>query len=102
VPTFFATLIITSDPGAYGFRLTDPIEPEIKRIDVEGPLSLRAIAKAAKVNEASLRELNPVLRKGVVPRGMMVSIRVPSRSAEKIARVLSRRRTGERTLTGGM
>jgi len=102
VPTFFATLIIATDPAAYGFSLTDPVDPEVKRIDVEGPLSLRAIAKAAKINEASLRELNPVLRKGVVPRGTMVSIRVPSRSAERIARVLSHRRTGERTLTGGM
>ena len=102
VPTFFATLIIATDPAAYGFRLTDPIDPEIKRIEVEGPLSLRAIAKAARVNEALLRDLNPVLRRGLVPRGTMVSLRVPSSSAERIARALGNRRVGERTLTGGM
>ena len=102
VPTFFATLIITSDPAAYGFRLSDPVDSEIKRIDVEGPLSLRAIAKSAHVKESMLRDLNPVLRRGLVPRGRWISLRVPSASAEKIAKVLASRHSGERTLTGGM
>jgi membrane-bound lytic murein transglycosylase D len=101
VPTFFATIVITSDPPAYGFRLTDPIEPGVKRIEVAGPLKLRALAKAAKVSEASLRELNPMLLKGEVPRGR-ISIRVPSASAERVAQALTRMQNGERALTGGM
>ncbi|HEY6843551.1 MAG TPA: hypothetical protein VI391_05235, partial [Thermoanaerobaculia bacterium] len=65
------------------------------------PLKLRALAKAAKVSEASLRELNPMLLKGVVPRGR-ISIRVPSASAERVAQALTRMHNGERALTGGM
>lgn len=103
VPTFFATLIIATDPSAYGFRLTDPADStDVKRFDVEGPLSLRALAKSAHVDVALLRELNPVLRRGIVPRRTTMSIRVPSASAERIARALRNIRGGERTLTGGM
>ncbi|HUJ12317.1 MAG TPA: lytic transglycosylase domain-containing protein [Thermoanaerobaculia bacterium] len=101
VPTFFATVVIASDPSAYGFSLSDAFEPNIKRIEVEGPLSLRVIAKAAKVNERSLRALNPMLLKGIVPRGR-IAIRVPAVSAEKVAQALSRMHNGERALTGGM
>ena len=61
VPTFFATVVITSDPASYGFRLTDAVDPNVKRIEIAGPLSLRALAKEAKVSEASLRALNPRL-----------------------------------------
>jgi len=101
VPTFFATVVITSDPASYGFRLTDAVDPNVKRIEVAGPLSLRALAKEARVSEASLRTLNPMLLKGRVPRGRL-SIRVPSSSAERVAQALSRMHNGERALTGGM
>src|SRR5712692_5678551 len=40
VPTFFASLIIASDPATYGFRLGDPVKADIKHIEVDGPLSL--------------------------------------------------------------
>lgn len=98
VPTFFATLIIATDPAAYGFRLTDPVEPVIKRIDVEGPLSLKKVARVARVSVGTLQELNPVLRKGVVPRGVRATLRIPAASYERIARAL----TNERIVTGGM
>jgi peptidoglycan lytic transglycosylase D len=103
VPTFYATIIIAADPPAYGFRLSDPVQlSDVKRIDVEGPLSLKSVAKQAHMKEATLRDLNPVLRKGVVPRGTRVWLRVPSASAEKIAKVLRNNRPSDRILTGGM
>ena len=104
VPTFYATIIIATDPAAYGFRLSDPIvrESDVKRIDVEGPLSLKTVAKQAHMTEATLRDLNPVLRRGVVPRGTRVWLRVPSASAERLARVLRNNRPSDRILTGGM
>src|SRR4051812_14423364 len=67
VPTFYATLIIASDPTTYGFRLGESKDLDSKRIAVEGPLSLRHVADVAQVDEAVLRELNPALRHGVVP-----------------------------------
>jgi membrane-bound lytic murein transglycosylase D len=84
VPTFFATLMIASDPATYGFRLADPGDADEKRVEVAGPLSLSYIAEVAHVDEATLKSLNPALRHGVVPPGKL-AIRVPAKAAESIA-----------------
>ncbi len=85
VPTFFATLIIASDPATYGFRLGDSDwTDDARRVEVEGPLALKTIAEAANVEEALLRELNPALRRGIVPPGR-TPVRVPARVAETVA-----------------
>ncbi len=84
VPTFFAALIIASDPATYGFQLGDALDPDVRRVDVEGPLSLRFLAETANVDEATLRDLNPFLRRGIVPPGKS-SVRVPAAAAEVIA-----------------
>jgi membrane-bound lytic murein transglycosylase D len=83
VPTFFAAIIIAGDPASYGFRLGDPVDLDVKRVDVEGPLSLRFIAQTANVDEAVLRGLNPALRRGIVPPGR-ASIRVPTAAVATI------------------
>jgi membrane-bound lytic murein transglycosylase D len=83
VPTFFATLLIASDPDAYGFRLGEIAEHDEKRVDVRGPVSLAYIAEAIGVDEDVLKEMNPALRRGVVPPGR-ASVRVPSKSAETL------------------
>ena len=51
VPTFYATLLIASDPAAYGFRLEEVMEHDEKRVDVRGPVSLTYIAEAIGVDE---------------------------------------------------
>ncbi|HEX8170346.1 MAG TPA: transglycosylase SLT domain-containing protein [Thermoanaerobaculia bacterium] len=84
VPTFFATLLIASDPETYGFELGKPRDPEEKRVEVRGPLSLDYIAEAIGVDDGLLRELNPSLRRGVVPPGR-ASVRVPAKAAEVLA-----------------
>jgi membrane-bound lytic murein transglycosylase D len=85
VPTFFATLIIASDPTTYGFHLGDSNwVDDAKPVELEGPLALKTIAEAASVDEAVLRELNPALRRGIVPPGR-TPVRVPSRAAKTIA-----------------
>jgi membrane-bound lytic murein transglycosylase D len=84
VPTFFATLLIASDPATYGFRLGEAREFDHKRVEVEGPLSLEYVAEVAQVEESLLREMNPALRRGIVPPGR-ASIRVPAKAAETIA-----------------
>jgi membrane-bound lytic murein transglycosylase D len=84
VPTFFATLAIAGDPSTYGFQLREPVDIDGKRVEVEGPLSLQYVADVAQVDEAQLRELNPSLRRGVVPPGR-AAIRVPARAAQTIA-----------------
>lgn len=83
VPTFYATLLIASDPKTYGFRLGEPKDLDGKRIAVEGPLSLRHVAEVANVDEAVLRELNPALRHGIAPPGRS-ELRVPVKAAESV------------------
>jgi membrane-bound lytic murein transglycosylase D len=84
VPTFFATILIASDPETYGFELGAPLEHDEKTIEVRGPLSLEYLAEATALDEELLRELNPALRRGVLPPGRS-EIRVPAKAASLIA-----------------
>jgi membrane-bound lytic murein transglycosylase D len=85
VPTFYATLLIASDPETYGFTLGKSVErDDEKRIDVRGPVSLDYIAEVTGVEQDVLRQLNPALRRGVVPPGR-VAVRVPAEAAETLA-----------------
>ena len=84
VPTFFATLMIASDPATYGFKLGDPIDIDTKHVDVAGPLSLAYLADVTRVDEKTLRDLNPALRHGMLPPGRS-DVRVPARVAELVA-----------------
>ena len=83
VPTFYATLRIASDPATYGFELGKPAEFEGKRVEVRGPVSLAYIAEVIGADEKLLEEMNPALRRGVVPPGR-ASVRVPARHAETL------------------
>jgi membrane-bound lytic murein transglycosylase D len=84
VPTFFATLIIASDPQAYGFRLAPPVDNDARRVEVEGPVSLRYLASIASTNEETLRDLNPAFRRAILPPGRS-TVRVPAKAAELVA-----------------
>jgi membrane-bound lytic murein transglycosylase D len=92
VPTFFATLMIASDPESYGFQLPvaccqlpeTQVTGNAQLVTVDGPVSLRYVADVAGVDEATLRELNPALRRAVAPPGKW-ALRVPPNVAETIA-----------------
>lgn len=83
VPTFYATLLIATDPATYGFRLAKPEESDLKRVEVEGPVSLRYLAEVAGVNEETIRELNPAFRRGMLPPGR-AAVRVPAKTADAL------------------
>jgi membrane-bound lytic murein transglycosylase D len=83
VPTFFATLLIASDPEAHGFELGKSVDFDHTRVDVRGPVSLAYIAEVIGVDEEALREMNPALRRGVVPPGR-AAVRVPAKHAETL------------------
>ncbi|HET7435401.1 MAG TPA: transglycosylase SLT domain-containing protein [Thermoanaerobaculia bacterium] len=83
VPTFFATLLIASDPQTYGFELGKPFDFDDKKVDVEGPVSLRYLAEVAGVDEDLLKEMNPSLRRSIVPPGR-TTVRVPSKAADTV------------------
>lgn len=84
VPTFYATLVIAGDPETYGFTLAKPTDGhDTKQVTLRGPLSLAYIAEASGADEELLRDLNPALRRGVVPPGR-TSVRVPAKAAETL------------------
>jgi membrane-bound lytic murein transglycosylase D len=83
VPTFYATLIIASDPETYGFKLGKVQEHDEKRVEVRGPVSLAYIAEALGLDEEVLAEMNPALRRRAVPPGR-ASVRVPAKAAEAL------------------
>ncbi|HYC93464.1 MAG TPA: transglycosylase SLT domain-containing protein [Thermoanaerobaculia bacterium] len=83
VPTFYATIRIASDPETYGFELGKPHEYDGKRVDVRGPVSLAYIAEVIGADEELLQEMNPALRRGVVPPGR-TAVRVPAKHAETL------------------
>lgn len=82
VPTFYATLMIVSDPPAYGFRLpaqrTD--RPDLEEVEVTGPVSAEFLAEVAGVESDLMRSLNPEFRNGILPPGRIV-VRLPRANA---------------------
>jgi membrane-bound lytic murein transglycosylase D len=86
VPTFFAALMIASDPSAYGFQLSEPgaADSDEARVEIEGPVSLRYLAEVGDVEEKVVRQLNPALRRGMVPPGRC-AVRLPARAAATVA-----------------
>jgi membrane-bound lytic murein transglycosylase D len=83
VPTFYATLLIAADPASYGFRLPPPSREDAQPVEIEGPVSLKYIATAAEIDEARLRDLNPSLKRGIVPPGR-TAVRLPSAAAAAV------------------
>jgi membrane-bound lytic murein transglycosylase D len=60
VPTFYATLLIASDPETYGFVLSgDEGSFDGTLVFVRGPFSLAYIAEAIGVDEDLLKDMNP-------------------------------------------
>jgi membrane-bound lytic murein transglycosylase D len=84
VPTFYATLQIAGDPEAYGFVLGTPEQSDEAEIAVDGPLSLKYLAEVVEAEESALREMNPALRRGIVPPGG-ANVRVPAAAAPLVA-----------------
>ncbi len=88
VPTFFATLLIVSDPSARGFELIDDA-PDLRRpVTVEGPVTLGYVASVAGSDPRDLEEMNPALRHGIVPPGKQ-TIFVPPSAVPAVAQQAS-------------
>ena len=82
VPMFMAAAIIMSDPDKYGFvcRYADPWEFE--EVEIPGKTSLKAVARACRVEPAVIAEMNPHLIKQCTPDGKSCLVRVPAGKAE--------------------
>lgn len=67
VPTFFATLLIVSEPSRYGFKVIEADPIPTSEVEIQGPVSLGFVARACGMTEGEMLDLNPQYRRGVVP-----------------------------------
>jgi len=77
VPKFMAALAIGRNPDRYGFEhpATAPLQFDI--VEVERPMELSAIARAAGCSLNELKRLNPHFKKWTTPPDMVVEVKVP-------------------------
>lgn len=68
VPMFIATSLIASNPDAFGLRNVEPgPRYAYHYVPVEGMLALSDIARMAGTTEATIKALNPELRRSTLP-----------------------------------
>jgi len=83
VPEFLAALQIAAAPEAYGFEAPTDTTPNYDVVTVHRSLPLSTIAKLSGTSTKSLKELNPALRRGVVPPHGY-AVRVPKGSKDQV------------------
>lgn len=84
VPQLIAAALVAKMPTKYGIQL-DSLPPyAYDSVDVAPGTSLQALATAAGVEGAALKDLNPALLRGVTPPDARVWLRVPSGNAEAV------------------
>ncbi len=67
VPRFLAAMEIAKAPEDYGFEV-DSVEPvSYEEVHVNRSISLRTVAELSGTDLATIQQLNPALRRGVVP-----------------------------------
>jgi len=89
VPQIHAAAMIGKDPERYGFDLSPDPSVLVDRVSVPGSTDLRRLSAMSGVSADILRELNPVLVKGVTPPGQTYDLRVPDGSRSTITAALA-------------
>lgn len=84
VPKFVAAVRIGEDPAREGFGAVEP-EPalELDGVAVRDAASIDVLAEAAEVPVEELRELNPHLRRGLIPANGATTVRLPAGRGER-------------------
>jgi membrane-bound lytic murein transglycosylase D len=85
IPMFIATAFITSNPGAFGLEQPEPGPAyEYQMVAVQGMLSLQDVADMAGTDLATIKALNPNLRRSALPPSTgSFYLRIPAGSAER-------------------
>lgn len=84
VPAIMAATLISKNPGQFGFGDVKPL-PALKyeTVAIPAPTGLKALAEVANADLATLRELNPALRRHATPPAYAdYPLRVPVGSSE--------------------
>jgi membrane-bound lytic murein transglycosylase D len=77
VPQIHAAAIIGREPERYGFDLTATPVALVDRVSVPASTDLRRLSNVTGLSADALRELNPVLLRGVTPPGQPFDLKVP-------------------------
>lgn len=84
VPAILAATLIGRNPERYGFSAATAAPLEYEVVTVPAYLSLKLLARHARVTLRELKKLNPELRRGRTPPGGAYRLKVPKGSAEQI------------------
>lgn len=89
VPQIHAATMIGSEPERYGFDATAAPIVVVESVSVPASTDLRRLSSMTGLSAETLRELNPVLLKGVTPPGQSFDLRVPDGARPTIVAALA-------------
>lgn len=92
VPAIHAATVIGKDPTRFGFELAPLPLPSIKTVTVPARTNLRALAIASGLPADAIRDLNPVLVRGVTPPGGPYRLNIPADATRRVAAALTPKR----------
>jgi membrane-bound lytic murein transglycosylase D len=91
VPQIHAATVIGRDPARFGFELVEPAPVDVETVSVPASTDLRILAHAAGLSAEMLRNLNPVLVRGITPPGARYDLKVPAGTRAGVVAALARR-----------
>lgn len=100
VPAIQAATVIAKDPARFGFGWVDLQDPVLyEAVPVPFSADLKTLAGVAQTDPATLRTLNPDLRRGITPPGRTYLLKVPVGSsagfAERLAQIPPEQRVAQ-------
>jgi len=89
VPAIHAATVIGRDPTRFGFEPAELPHVPVETVTVPPRTNLRALALSSGLPADELRDLNPVLVRGITPPGERYRLKVPAGTAHRVAAVLA-------------
>lgn len=88
VPKVLAAMQVAREAQSYGIDVPASAEPRFDVIEVTRPISLKAVAQLTGSDIATIKELNPALRRGIVPPDGY-TVRLPEGTRDQFAIALA-------------
>ncbi|MGI8783753.1 MAG: LysM peptidoglycan-binding domain-containing protein, partial [Acidobacteriota bacterium] len=89
VPSILATIIIAKNPEKYGFQVQYEAPLAFDKVPMRGQLDLRVASELIGTEVQHLLELNPELVRGITPKDLDFSLRVPQGLGEELQEQLA-------------
>ena len=88
VPNILATIIIAKNPTAYGFQVKSEPALVYDTVVVNNSVDLKLVADACDLQPDYVQALNPELKRGVTPPGVLHPLRVPFKCGKQLQATL--------------